>query len=391
MITFEEALKIVLDNAPQCGTEKVRLENSMGRFLVEDVTSDVEMPPFDKSAMDGFACRHEDQDKELEIIETIAAGNPPKKKVMEGQCARIMTGAMVPKGANVVVKVEDTEISREGKVRILKPTTKSNIAMKAEDVQVGDVAVTSGIRIEPQHIAVMASVGWTNPLVARKPAVGVISTGDEIVESHHKPNVSQIRNSNGPQLTAQADRAGANATYFGIARDDEKLTYDLLSKALDESDVVLLSGGVSMGEYDFIPGVLEKLGIELKFKTVAIQPGKPTVFGLKNDKRIFGLPGNPVSSFTTFELFVRPMLNKMMGSKEPYRKLKMPLEVDYTRKKASRMSWIPVQFTEEGTVIPLEYHGSAHIYALAGAHAMAAVPSGTRLLKKGEKVDVRQV
>jgi len=391
MITFEEALKIVLDNAPQCGTEKVRLENSMGRFLAEDVTSDVEMPPFDKSAMDGFACRHVDQDKELEILETIAAGSPPQKKVGEGECARIMTGAMVPKGADVVVKVEDTEITPGGKVRVMKPITKSNIAMKAEDVQVGDVAVTAGIRIEPQHIAVMASVGRTEPLVAIKPSVGVISTGDEIVEAKYKPSLSQIRNSNGPQLTAQAVRAGARAKYFGIARDDEKVTFDMLSRALDESDVVLLSGGVSMGDFDFIPGVLEKLGIELKFKTVAIQPGKPTVFGLRNEKRIFGLPGNPVSSFTTFELFVRPMLNKMMDAREPYRRLRLPLEVDYTRKKANRMSWIPVQFTEEGTVIPLEYHGSAHIYALAGAHAMAAVPAGTKLLKKGEKVDVRQV
>lgn len=391
MISFDEALKIVLENVPQCGTEKVKFEDSMGRFLAEDVSSDVEMPPFNKSAMDGYACRKEDQEKELKIIETIRAGKAPEKSVGPGECAQIMTGAMIPEGADHVVKVENTQTTREGFVKVVSLSDKSNIALRAEDVKVGDVVISKGLRIEPQHLAMMASVGWTNPLVSIQPVIGVIATGDELVEAQFKPELSQIRNSNGPQLTAQAIRAGARAKYYGIARDDEELTFNMLSQAIHDCDVVILSGGVSMGKFDFIPGVLEHLGVELKFKTVRIQPGKPTVFGVKGDRRVFGLPGNPVSSFTTFELFVRPMLNKMMGATIPYHSMQLPLAVDYSRKKAERMSWVPVQFTAEGTVKPLEYHGSAHIYALAEAHAMAAIPAGTKLLKAGDKVDVRQV
>lgn len=384
-------MQIVLDHAEELGSEKIGMHESVGRFLAEEVVSDIEMPPFDKSAMDGFAIRSADRDNDLVIIETVAAGSIPVRKVETGQCTRIMTGAMIPEGADQVIKVEDTELAPDGKVRVLVQSEKTNIAKRAEDVRVGDVVILKGTRIEPQHLAVMASVGWTEPLVSKMPVVGIISTGDEIVEAHVKPGVSQIRNSNGPQLTGQAVRAGAVSKYYGIARDDEHVTYDILSGAISECDVVLLSGGVSMGQFDFIPKVFEKLGIELKFKTVAIQPGKPTVFGLLGNKRIFGLPGNPVSSFTTFELFVRPMLCKMMGATEPYRRLQIPLAEDYRRKKAGRMSWVPVQFTTEGTVKPLEYHGSAHIYALAGAHAMAAIPAGTTLLRKGDKVDVRQV
>jgi molybdopterin molybdotransferase len=391
MITFEEALDIVLKEVIVTEPERVKLLDSLGRILRDDIVSDIEMPPFNKSAMDGFACKREDLDTPMAILETIAAGKSPGKKIGKGECSRIMTGAMVPEGADMVVKVEDTKIDDEGRMQVVEPQGKSNIALKAEDVRIGDQVIRTGLKIEPQHIAIMAAVGCTDPLVSKKAQIGVISTGDEIVEPNEKPGLTQIRNSNGHQLVAQAFRAGATANYLGIARDNEKDTFQKLKAAFEGNDIVILSGGVSMGLYDFIPGVLESLGVEIKFSRVSIQPGKPTVFGKLNDKPIFGLPGNPVSSYATFELFVKPLVNKMMGLNPPFRNLKLPLGVDYVRRKAERMSWIPVQLSTEGEIFPMEYHGSAHIFALANADMIAAIPSGVKKMKKGSLVDVRQV
>jgi molybdopterin molybdotransferase len=302
-----------------------------------------------------------------------------------------MTGAMVPQGADWVVKIEDTEPAGENRIRITGKASKSNIALKGEDVNTGDIVVPEGTCILPQHIAIMASVGHVMPDVYKKLKTGIISTGDEIVEPDQQPGLSQIRNSNGPQLMAQAARAGADPKYYGIAPDDEEETFEIFSGALAVSDIVILSGGVSMGAFDFIPRVFDRLGVELHFKTVAIQPGKPTVFGTMKDKYIFGLPGNPVSSFTTFELFVRPLMAKVMGGNPGRKDIKLPLGKTYRRKKADRMSWIPVKFSKDCSLLPLEYHGSAHISALVEADAIAAIPAGMTEVKEGELLDARQI
>jgi len=391
MKQFEEALQIVLDSAIVKGTENIDYTQSSGRILAEDVVSDIAMPPFDKSAMDGFACKRNDLEKELKVITTIAAGEAKDVVIKDGECARIMTGAPVPPGADCVMKVEETKSPVNEIVRFTGEKTKNNIAYQGEDIREGDIVIKKGERIAPQHIAVMASVGWISPLVYKQPEIAVISTGDEIVEPEQKPSASQIRNSNGRQLMAQSIRAGAIANYKGIAVDDEEITYTMLKEALEENDIVLLSGGVSMGDFDFIPRVFERLKVDLKFKTIAVQPGKPTVFGVLGEKRIFGLPGNPVSSYLIFELFVRPFVNKMMGNKVAVVKQKGVMGVDYSRKKTGRLSWIPVKINEDGKVFPLEYHGSAHIYSLVNADGFAAIPVNTKELKVGELVDVRQI
>jgi molybdopterin molybdotransferase len=233
-------------------------------------------------------------------------------------------------------------------------------------------------------------VGCVNPSVSARPKVAVIATGDEIVEPHLKPGVSRIRNSNGYQLVAQVTKAGAIPVYLGIAPDREEDTFQMISRALDQADVVLLTGGVSMGTFDFVPKIMEKAGINILFKTIALQPGKPTIFGLKGNKRIFGLPGNPVSSFTIFEVLVKPMLYKMMGMREPVKKIDLPLGVDYQRKRTDRLQWLPVNISD-GKVYPLEYHGSAHIFSLATADGIMAVPLGKDQLSAGDIVDVRPV
>jgi molybdopterin molybdotransferase len=390
VITFGEALQIVLSHAYTAGNEAVLLQESNGRVLVEDVFSDINMPPFNRAAVDGFACRREDIHETLEIIETVRAGMSPLKKVSPGQCSRIMTGAPVPEGADCVIMVEETVETGTDKIIFAGEKTKTNISPFAEDVKEGDRVIASGTLVGPQHIAIMAAMGHINPKVAKRPLVSVIATGDEIVEPHLKPGISQIRNSNAYQLIAQIANAGALPVYMGIAPDNEGDTFRMIEDALAQSDVVLLTGGVSMGTFDFVPEILGKAGIDILFRTIALQPGKPTIFGIKGDKRIFGLPGNPVSAFTIFEILVKPMLRKMMGIPEQVDGLLLPLGEDYHRKRTDRMQWIPVQI-RNGKVFPLEYHGSAHIFSLATAHGIAAIPLGMNKLTTGDLIDVRPV
>ncbi|HAN79742.1 MAG TPA: molybdopterin molybdenumtransferase MoeA [Bacteroidales bacterium] len=407
MISFEKAYDIVISSEVLLQTENIELANVLGRVLAQDVHSDMNMPPFDKSAMDGFACREADLHMELEMIEVLAAGEIPKKKIETGECTKIMTGAMIPQGADCVIMVEDTEITAEGKIRYTKierknievceacaPSSKKtnkNICFLGEDVKLGEEVLKKGVVLKPQHLPILASAGCANPLVYKKVSVGIIATGSELVEPHEKPGLSQIRNSNASQLVAQVMACGALPNYYGIAEDVEETTKNVLQKAVSENDLVLLTGGVSMGDFDFVPLIMKELGFEILFDSIAVQPGKPTTFAIKSGKFIFGLPGNPVSSFTQFELLTKPLIYKMMGHAYEPVHLKMPLEVGYSRKKADRMSWIPVSITKLGTILPADYHGSAHINSLASAHGFIAVPIGTKELNKGELIDVRQI
>ncbi|MCF8298035.1 MAG: molybdopterin molybdotransferase MoeA [Saprospiraceae bacterium] len=393
MIKFDEAFDIVLNSAQfTLDAERIDFIDSLGRILAEDVNSDINMPPFDKSAMDGFACRKEDINNELEVIEVLPAGKIPEKVVGKNQCTKIMTGAIIPEGADTVIMVEQTETIAENKIRFTAEKTRSNICYFAEDIKKDDLVLKKGIQIKPQHIAVMASVGCTQPLVTKQPKIGIISTGDELVEPAEIPAKSQIRNSNGYQLIAQVKRAGAIANYIGIAEDSEEVTFNTITKALQENDIVLLTGGVSMGDFDFVPEIMIKCGVDIKFRSMAVQPGKPTIFGtFNNNKFIFGLPGNPVSSYTQFELLVRPLILKLMGISEQPVMLKLPLGAEYKRRKSVRKSFIPINISNDGKVYPVEYHGSAHIHSYVFADGIISIEIGREILEIGEMVDVRQI
>ncbi len=391
MISFEEAYSTVIRAAKIVDLEKVTLEDSLNRILAEDVISDVDMPPFNKAAVDGFACRKEDLADELRIIEMIPAGRSPVKKVEANQCAKIMTGAMVPQGADTVIMVEHTKLIDENKIKFIREKTSINICYLAEDVKRGETVLKKGLRIKPQDIAVMASVGYVNPLVYRKVTVGVISTGNELVEPDKRPVQSQIRNSNASQLVAQINRLGLKAHYFGIALDTPESTHKMITRALAESDVILLTGGVSMGDYDYVPKIFEELGIHIFFKSVAIQPGRPTLFCEKEGKYLFGLPGNPVSSFVLFEILVKPFLFKLMGHDYHVFTVRAPMGIDYFRKKSTRKSLLPVLLREDGKVYPVEYHGSAHIHSYVKTDGVIIIEIGDTELLKGEMVDVRQI
>ena len=390
MIEFNEAYKIVLDAVRVLGTETASLNDSRGRVLAKDIVSDMPMPPFDKAAMDGYACRKEDLAGELKVIGVIKAGIDPRKVIGKGECAKVMTGGVVPKGADTVIMVEHSKELADGRIKFTEEKTNTNICYLGEDIQEGQTVLLKGTLIRPQEIAILASVGRVDVPVFVKPLVGVISTGDELVEPQIKPNPSQIRNSNASQLMAQIGQTGAAPKYFGIARDNEASTREIITKALAGCDVVLLTGGVSMGDFDFVPKVLNDLGIKIQFKNIAVQPGRPTVFGLKEGKYLFGLPGNPVSSFVQFELLVKPMLYALMGHHYKSSLLKLPMGETFTRRKTRRKSFIPVVI-RSGKVYPVEYHGSAHIHSYIFADGMVAVEKGKSTLEIGEMVDVRPV
>lgn len=388
MLPFGEALRIVLSVESRTRTETILFSDSAGRILAEDVISDIDMPPFNKSSMDGFACRKEDLGGELRVIETIPAGKWPEKRILQGQCSRIMTGAALPEGADCVIIVEEVEVLPDDHIRFRGRFTKDNIIPLGEDVRKGDVILRSGKIIRPQDIAVMASAGHTGVNVSVRPVVGVISTGSELVDPSEKPGISQIRNSNSSQLVAQAERAGAVTKYFGIARDDEEETLEMINTAISGSDIVVLTGGVSMGDFDFVPGVLETADVRILFSRVAVQPGKPTTFGVKGEKIIFGLPGNPVSSFIQFELLVKPLIYKMMGHAWNPPEIRLPLRDRFSRRSGERMAVIPVQIDNEGKVVPVEYHGSAHISALPDSDGVFQVAQGISSIDAGSLVRV---
>jgi molybdopterin molybdotransferase len=391
MILFEQALDIVLKAAQKIDTEQLNLLDSLNRVLAEDVISDIEMPPFNKSAVDGYACRKEDLKDELEVIEIIPAGKMPEKNVGPKQCSKIMTGAPVPDGADTIIMVEDVEEIGENKIKYLKDKVKDNVCYRGEDIQFNDKLLSKGTLIKAKHIPVLATAGYATLQVYRQVKVAVISTGDELVEPNVKPQPSQIRNSNAYQLLAQIQELGAIPEYIGIALDTEESTRKMINKAFEGNDVILLTGGVSMGDFDHVPKILNELSVKLNFKSIAVQPGRPTVFGTRDHQYVFGLPGNPVSSFVQFELLVKPLIYHLSGYPYQPEVIRLKMGRDYKRKRATRLSWLPIKIDDVGEVIPLDYHGSAHINSLSDANGLIAVPIGTTELFKGDLVDVRQI
>lgn len=384
---FDEVMDTILGSTRLLGSEEVDLADAAGRVLASDIVSDIDMPPFDKSAMDGFACRSADLDRPLRIVETVAAGRMPEKEIGEGECARIMTGAAVPRGADMVVMVEYTE-EEDGIVTVTRGSGRSNICLLGEDIRRGETVLEKGSLIRPSEIAVLAAMGNAKAPVAVRPALGIAVTGDELAEPGEPIRKGMIRNSNGPQLMAQAAETGLSAEYLGIVPDTPGAVPELIEHMSGEIDVYIFSGGVSMGDYDFVPGGLEEAGFELLVHGAAIKPGRPLLFGRHEDAWVFGLPGNPVSAFVLFEIIVKPFCFGLMG--HAYRPLEVTVRLgsDFTRKSAVRTAHVPVRLTPDGWARLIEYHGSAHINAYTRADGILRIPAGVESLKKGEEVRI---
>ena len=391
IIPFDEAYRIALESARALETERVAFTDAMQRVLAQDVAADMPMPPFDKAMVDGYACRRADLSQVLEVVETVPAGYEPKRSLEPGQCAKIMTGATVPRGADCVFMVEHADAGANGGVRFTGTETVDNIAKLGRDFRKGDQLLKRGHRLGAADVAVLAAVGCVRPEVYRRPRVSVLSTGDELVPPEQSPSPWQIRNSNSFQGCAQAERMGCIAANHGIARDTDASLDESLERALSDCDALVLSGGVSMGDFDLVPGALRRQGFEIRYDRVAIQPGKPTTFAQSARQWCFGLPGNPVSSFVIFELLAKPFLFALMGHAYTPPHIRMPLARELTRKSGARQAWIPVTMNHDGTIDRVEYFGSSHINALSDADGLVAFPQGQTHVDAGTMLDVRLI
>jgi len=381
MISIHETQSIIQSFKTK-QTVSVSLSNALGRTLSQNIVSPEQIPPFNKSAMDGYACKYTDIEFDLDCIETVSAGMEFNAVLETGQCVKIMTGAPVPQGADCVFMYEDSQVLDSGKIRCLNKNTKKNICYIGEDIGVGDIVILKNTFIEAQHIAILASLGIKEVKVYKQLSVGIIATGTELVEYYETTKAWQIRNSNSPLYNALVPYA----KYYGIVSDNSADMLKLVSKAFNEVDVLLVTGGASDSEFDLVPKIIADLGFEILVRKVAMQPGKPFMFAHKNgEKFCFGLSGNPVSSYIQTILFVTDFLRLPHGLE-----LSLPILHDFSRKKTQRTLFIPVELSIDG-VKTVSYNGSAHIAAFANANAIMTVPQGVSEFKKGDLVRVRQI
>jgi molybdopterin molybdotransferase len=387
MVSIEQACHIIASIPVQPQTEVVPLPDALGRILASDLTAPFMMPPFDKSAMDGYAIRSADPADSYRILATIAAGVVPTVQVEPGTCAKIMTGAMLPAGADQVVRVEYTRVE-DGAMHIVQSEKSSNICPRGEDLQAGDLVLKAGCRVRPQEIAALAAMGQTHATVAARPVVGIFATGSELAEPGQPLGKGQIYNSNAHALAAQTAACGALPHILGVVADDPAAIEEALQGAAHIHDLLLFSGGVSAGDFDYVPGALKKFGYATHIEKIAIQPGMPTVLASRGGRFVFGLPGNPVSTFVIFEIFVRQLLMRMMGFAYQPLTLSLPLVNGYRRKAVDRTSYFPIQITARGAEA-LAYHGSAHIHALSQANGLGLIPAGEHAIAPGQPVYAR--
>jgi molybdopterin molybdotransferase len=403
MLSVDEALERVLSQAAILQSVALPVAEAHGLVLAEDVASDVDSPPHDKALVDGYAIRAADVvdgRADLAVLEEITAGAVPRKAVTPGHATRIMTGAPLPEGADSVVMVEQTTATTapDGSARVTISTERltpgQNIMRRASSMKAGEIVLRSGARLRAVEMGVLAEVGRVEVSVIDRPSLAILSTGNELVRSVEKPGPGQIRNSNGPLLVAAAKAAGATPHDLGIAVDEPAALERAMSKGL-EHDVLLISGGVSAGVLDLVPGVLAKLGVEQVFHKVDLKPGKPLWFGVRaaGGKRtlVFGLPGNPVSSLVCFELFVRPAIGSLCGRTDAaLHEIQAELTTDF-QQRSDRPTYHPAVLTNRGgrfTVETLRWQGSGDLRTLVAANALAYFPSGARRFAAGETVRV---
>jgi molybdopterin molybdotransferase len=397
MILVEEARRIILKHMPVLGLEKVSLPCALGRALGEEIRAGADIPPWDNSAMDGYAIRAEDvqgADRQqpilLQVVGDLPAGKVPTASLGAGEAIRIMTGAPMPAGADGVVMVEDTEAMGE-KARIFRAIRQGeNVRLRGEDLRAGARVFTPGTLLGPAEIGVLASLNKGTVMVHRRPRVAILVTGDELVEVGERPGPGQIINSNSYTLASQVKQCGAIPIDLGIARDDLTVLKEKLEEGC-QADLLISSGGVSMGDYDLVRIAFLEMGGEMKFWQVAMKPGMPTAFGLLKGKPFLGLPGNPVSSMVCFDLFARPALLKMGGHSHIFLPSVLAIMEDDFRKKPGRKHFLRVVLERREGELYAKLtggQGSGILTSLTQAHGLAAIPEEVAQIKAGDKVKV---
>lgn len=394
MIPIHEALEIIEREIFSLPAETIKLENAVGRILAEEIRADMDLPPFDRSQMDGFAVKTDDVKNapvQLKIIGESVAGFGFDGEVRSGEAVRVMTGARVPAGADAVQKVELTE-ETDGFIKILELTKlNQNIVLKGAEIKNEEKIFSAGEIISENMIAATASFGYEKVKVFRRPKVAILSTGSEIVEIGETPRKDQIRNSNSIMLKVFADKF-SDATILKSVKDDVVNLKKAIEKAIENFDVLITTGGVSVGDYDFTKPVLRELGAEIFFEKISLKPGKPTVFARKNDCLIFGLPGNPVSAAVTFFLFVRTAILKMQSAQKTELKKGFAIVAsEKVKAPKERDAFLPVSLStnEKGNleIESLRFSGSSNFIAFSRADALAFIPQG-KMLEKGDTAEI---
>jgi molybdopterin molybdotransferase len=396
MLTIPEALEAVLARAGALPAGETAARECLGRALAEDVAADRDAPPFDKALVDGYAVRASDCREcagRLSVGEEITAGRAPGRPLARGEAALVMTGAPLPEGADAVVMVERSR--REGPLVVLDAPDVApgqNRLPRGREMRAREVVLRSGEILTPARLGLLAAVGRTSARVVPRPAAAIVSTGDELVEPGQVPGPSQIRNSNAPMLAALSARDGCEATVLPTAPDELRPLRESLARGLGH-DVLLISGGVSAGTRDLVPAALAELGVEKVFHKVRLKPGKPLWFGVgpaRTEGRpgalVFGLPGNPVSGLVGFLLFVRPALRRLAAWPDVADPTVPAVLASPFRHRGERPTYHPSRRAEGGSVVPLDWAGSADLRNVASADGFAVFPAGDRDYPIGEPV-----
>jgi molybdopterin molybdotransferase len=398
MISVEEALDKILSHTQSLGFEKVSLLESLGRVTGEDVNARRDIPPLDNSGMDGYAVRAIDIEKastdfpaRLQVIEDLPAGFVSQKTLRQGQAIRIMTGAPIPKGADAVVPVEETQ--KEGfRVLMFRAIALGGCIRKAgEDIKQGDRVISRGDVLRPAEVGMLAATGRSSVSVFQRPLVSILCTGEELVDVDEPTGDAKIVSSNSYTLAAQVKECGALPVQLGIARDRKEDVVEKLRQGL-RADVLISSAGISVGDYDFVKEALKDLGMEMVFWKVAMKPGKPMAFGTIHGKPVFGLPGNPVSSMVSFEQFVRPALLKMMGHRQIFRPVVEATLQEEIRKEPGRRHYLRavVSFRNDQFVVSTTgSQGSNILNSMVRANGLIVISEEQECVRAGEKVKVQ--
>ena len=396
MITISEAIDLIDQHVAALGTETVPIDHVVGRVLAEDIIADMDLPPFDRSQMDGFAVRADDVRNapvELKIVGESSAGNGWHKEMRTGEAVRIMTGAPVPIGADTVQKVELTSeasfasaaaAQSDGTVAITEPIgAGKNIVRKGDEVKKGEIAIASGELITERMVATLAAFGYSSIVVTKSPSVSILTTGSEVVEIDQTPGIDQIRNSNSAMLDALCRSAGARTRVLPSASDDLNAIKDVINSACQNSDVVVITGGVSVGKYDLTKSALHELGAEIYFEKLRLKPGKPAVFARLGRAVIFGLPGNPVSAAVTFYLFVRKALLIMQNAHETDLTRCRAISGGMLKGAKDRDTYLPAKISVDDeariTVSLVKWIGSSDFIAFGKSNGLAFVPAGEKI------------
>jgi molybdopterin molybdotransferase len=388
MLSIDQARAAVLAHARPLAAEDVAAADALGRVLAQDVTAPGDLPPFANSAMDGFAIRSGRKGRRLTIVGESRAGKPADRAAGDGEAIRISTGAMLPGGADAVIQIELVEEDGDTIVVGDDVSPGRNVRMAGEDVRAGTVVLRAGTRLGPAALAMAASAGCPILRCARRPRVAILATGDELVEPGAPLGPGQIHESNAPMLAALARQAGAEVR-SRVVGDDRDATISAVREALDGADLLVLSGGVSVGPHDHVKPALAANDVEEVFWRVALRPGKPTWFGVRDSDRtlVLGLPGNPVSAYVTFVLFAAPALAALQGA-DPRAKVRAATLAVAVERHADRDECVRVRIDADGRATPTGPQGSHMLSSLVRADALAIVPAGTGALAAGTEVAI---